>query len=82
MPHNLLLEKTKRMGFSKGLNNWLSSYSDERIFFVCYDGHLLDFCLTASSALPQSSELGLLLFLTFTDDIRHIIHSYEVLDLC
>ena len=66
--HNILLDKLLPIGFSKNTISWYESYLTERHFVVAVANRVSKFSKILCS-VAQGSSLGLLLFLTYVNDM-------------
>lgn len=76
--HCILLNKLENFGFSADLLLFFKSYLSDRKQFVIYNGFKSSI-FTASSGVPQGSNLGPLLFLLFVNDLCSEIDCQKLL---
>ena len=72
--HRGLLHKMKAYGITGNLINWLNSYLKARRQKVVIRNHSSVYCEISAGA-PQSSVLGLLLFIIYINDIANKLIS-------
>ena len=76
--HELLLTKLNKIGFSRRLVSWFSSYLSGRTQYVFLDG-ILSTPINVLSGVPQGSHLGPLLFNIFINDLPGVVKFSRVL---
>ena len=72
--HTLLINKLNLYGFDSGMQDWISSYLEDRYQCVSIDGSLSKLQLV-QQGVPQGSILGPLLYIIFTNELPEVIHS-------
>ena len=76
--HSILLDKLKYYGLSNTPLNWFSSYLQNRMQFIDFDGTLSNTVLM-TTGVPQGSVLGPLLFIIYMNDIREGSENFKAI---
>lgn len=77
VPHIVVIEKMKHMGFPSWITSWLLSYLSDRNAFVTVNSassKSFEIC----SGVPQGSVLGPLIFIIFVNDLILKISSFKL----
>lgn len=78
VPHELAVEKMRRLGLPMWLTVWIHSYLTSRSAFVKINNSMSE-VFEIPSGVPQGSHLGPLIFLLFINDLCDWIKSDKVL---
>lgn len=78
VPHMLVVEKMKCMGFPLWATTWLESYLTDRSAYVSING-INSRTIEIPSGVPQGSHLGPLIFILFVNDLCALLCSSKLM---